>query len=68
MAVGAAMVAAIGLAVIASRRRRTREDPATALLELWVALADLLSAYQHAVAEEAYLGGRRRRRRVLRCV
>ena len=60
----AALATAIATGLLASRRRREAEpDPAAALIELWAAVADLLAAYQEAVAEEGYLGGRRRWRR-----
>jgi hypothetical protein len=50
-------------AAIAVRRRPPREDLGIVLVELVAAVADLVSAYQDAVAEEAYLGSFRRRRR-----
>jgi hypothetical protein len=58
----------VGVVVAYARRRRGDEgDAALALLELLAALGDLLSAYQDAVAEEGYLGGRPRPCSLRRC-
>jgi hypothetical protein len=58
LTVGVAVVAALAAGVVVARRRSARQDLGVALVELFAAVADLLSAYQDAVAEEGYLRGR----------
>jgi len=60
--VGAVVIGVVGAGIVAARRRVEREDVGIALLDLWGALGDLLSAYQEQMAEEAYLGSEAMRR------
>jgi hypothetical protein len=67
LAAGAAVGAALVLGLIALRRRRAAQDPTVALLDALAAVADVLTFYQDRIAEEAWLGTGRRRRRRFRC-
>lgn len=60
--VGAAVIGVVGAAIVAARRRARREDAGIALLDLFAAVGDLLSAYQDQIADEAYLGSETTRR------
>jgi hypothetical protein len=50
-----------------SRRQAETKDIAIELVELWAAVADLLSYYQDEVASEAYLGPARHRAMARAC-